>query len=66
MTTAEALAQLRRVLPILVRRRNALVMALGTDYKRDELDELIDSAIVLEQTFPVEERDPFPAAGLVR
>ena len=61
MTTAEALTTLRRVLPILIRRRNGLVLALGTDYKRDELDELIDSAVVLERGFV--ETDPFPSRG---
>jgi hypothetical protein len=71
MTPAEALARLRRVLPTLIARRDSLIAAIGSDYKRDEIDELIDAASVIEQSMAEaqkwadslahEERDPFPS-----
>ncbi len=48
MDPNESLRELRVALSILMPRRDSLVRALGPDYKRDELDTLIDSAAALD------------------
>ena len=48
MTPDESLQALRAALSVLIPRRDSLLAIMRDDYKRDELDELIDAAASLD------------------